>query len=193
MNSRTERLASQPVRRPVAAAIAVVFHHGRVLLVRRANPPDAGKWGLPGGKIEWGETVCEAAVRELSEETGVAAEAVRIVTAVDVFDRDAAGTTERQFVLIAVLCRRTAGEPRTGDDKPRVTDDKPRVTDDKPHVADDIPHVADDKPHVTEDDEPRAGDDALEARWFTMDELDDADLALSLNVREVVRLAAETA
>ncbi|MEN7538812.1 NUDIX domain-containing protein, partial [Aurantiacibacter flavus] len=56
-------------QRPIAATIAVVLREGQVLLVRRANPPDAGRWGFPGGKIETGETIEQAAIRELYEET----------------------------------------------------------------------------------------------------------------------------
>ncbi len=138
---------SEPASRPVAAVIAAVFREGRVLLVRRANPPDAGRWAFPGGKIDGGETIENAAVRELLEETGVVAEPHRVFTAVDVFDRDESGGLRRHFVLIAVLCKWQSGEP----------------------IAD---------------------DDALEARWFKLDELDDANLALSLNVAEVARQAA---
>ena len=54
---------------PVAAAIGVVLRDDQVLLVRRANQPDAGKWGFPGGKIEPGEPVQAAAAREVVEET----------------------------------------------------------------------------------------------------------------------------
>ncbi|WP_414471929.1 NUDIX hydrolase [Microvirga sp. M2] len=71
-------------RIPVPAVIAVVVHEGRALLVRRANPPDAGLWGFPGGKIDFGETVADAAIRELREETGIAAEAQELITALDV-------------------------------------------------------------------------------------------------------------
>ncbi|WP_231803269.1 NUDIX hydrolase [Stenotrophomonas sp. MMGLT7] len=131
----------------MAAAIATVFRDGKVLLVRRANPPDAGRWGFPGGKIESGERIEDAAVRELREETGVHAEAHRVFTAVDVFDRDEGDRLRRHFVLIAVLCEWRSGEPI-------------------------------------------AGDDALEARWFGLDELDDAGIALSPDVAEVARQAA---
>lgn len=103
-------------RGPVAAAIAVVLREGRTLLVRRANPPDAGLWGFPGGKIDHGETVADAAVRELLEETGVRAEARRAFGAVDVFDRDPSGALNRHFVLVAVLCRWISGEPVAADD-----------------------------------------------------------------------------
>src|SRR3546814_7304591 len=42
-----------------------------VLLVRRANPPQPGHWGFPGGKVDWGEGLCQAAIRELKEETAI--------------------------------------------------------------------------------------------------------------------------
>ncbi len=140
--------------RPIAAAMAVLFEQGRILLVRRANPPDAGLWGFPGGKIEFGESVHAAALRELNEETGLTAEAVDIVTVVDVFERAGMGTgphdagkLTRQFVLIAVLCRHPAGEARPADD-------------------------------------------ALEARWFSPDELEAGGIPMSREVLRIVRLAA---
>lgn len=105
-----------PGAAPVPAAIAVVVRGESVLLVRRANPPDAGRWGFPGGKIEWGESVQAAAVRELLEETGVRAAARRVFTAVDAFDRDRAGRVRRHYVLVAVLCDWISGEPVAGDD-----------------------------------------------------------------------------
>jgi len=105
----------KPVR-AVPGAIAVVTKGEQLLLVRRSNPPDSGRWGFPGGKIEAGETIMDAAIRELREETGVAATAERVLTAVDVLDRDDAGGLRHHFVLIAVLCRWTAGEPVAADD-----------------------------------------------------------------------------
>ena len=102
--------------RPISATIAAVIRQNQVLLVRRANPPDAGRWGFPGGKIDHGEPLFEAATRELAEETGVTAEPVQVFTAVDAFDHDATGRLRRHFILIAVLCRWTAGEPVAGDD-----------------------------------------------------------------------------
>ena len=132
--------------RPIVATIAVVLREGRVLLVRRANPPDAGRWGFPGGKIETGETIEQAAIRELYEETEIRGEALQTFTAVDVFDHDEHGALRRHFVLVAVLCRWCSGEPM-------------------------------------------AGDDALEAEWFDLEELGSATLALSLDVDKVAREA----
>ncbi|HEY8604481.1 NUDIX hydrolase [Tsuneonella suprasediminis] len=133
--------------RPIAATIAVVLREGQVLLVRRANPPDAGRWGFPGGKIETGETIEQAAIRELYEETAIRGEAGKVITAVDAFEQDEDGGLRRHFILIAVLCRWCSGEPV-------------------------------------------AGDDALEARWFDLADLKDANVALSLNVSEVAWQAA---
>ncbi len=95
-------------RLPIAAAIAVVLRGERLLLVRRSHKPDAGRWGFPGGKIEPGETVIAAALRELAEETGVAAEAIEVLTAVDVIRRD--DDVLHHYVLVAVLCRWQHGD-----------------------------------------------------------------------------------
>ena len=101
---------------PTAAAIAVLVREGRILLVRRAKRPDRGLWGYPGGRIEPGETIAAAALRELREETGVVAAAVATFTALDVIARDDAGGLRHHYVLIAVLCRWRAGEPCAADD-----------------------------------------------------------------------------
>lgn len=102
--------------RPIAATIAVLVRDTQVLLVRRANPPDAGHWGFPGGKVHQGEPLFDAAIRELAEETGVAAEPLRVITALDAFDHAPAGVLRRHFILVAVLCRWTAGDPVAADD-----------------------------------------------------------------------------
>ncbi len=105
-----------PTPRPVVATIAVVVRDDAVLLVRRANPPDAGLWGFPGGKIEPGEPILAAAARELLEETAVHAEPGRVLTALDAFDRDETGRLRQHFVLVAVECRWLSGTPVAGDD-----------------------------------------------------------------------------
>ena len=103
-------------RRPIPAAIAVVIRSNHVLLVKRANPPDKGRWGFPGGKIDFGENVMQAAQRELLEETGVSGEPLQVFTAVDAFDRKPTGELSQHFLLVAVLCRYLSGEPKGNDD-----------------------------------------------------------------------------
>lgn len=101
---------------PAPAVIAVIVHEGRTLLVRRANPPDAGLWGFPGGKIEFGETMEAAALRELLEETGISAEANGIITTLDAIACGSNGEVVHHYVLIAVLCRWLSGTPAAASD-----------------------------------------------------------------------------
>lgn len=101
---------------PVPAVLAVALREGAALLVQRANPPDAGRWGFPGGRIEPGETMAEAALRELREETGLGGQAGPVLGAVDVLDRAPDGTTRFHFVLIALRIDGVTGEPVAADD-----------------------------------------------------------------------------
>jgi mutator protein MutT len=103
------------VSRPVAAVIAVVPRGDEVLLVRRRNAPSAAWWGFPGGKIEPGEPLADAMLRELREETGVEAEFLRVFNAADVILPTGAAEP-RHYVLVAGLCRWRVGEPVAGDD-----------------------------------------------------------------------------
>jgi len=102
--------------RPVPAVLSVVFREGQVLLVRRANPPDQGFWGFPGGRLEAGETLFAAAERELTEETGVTGVATAILTVLDALDRRKDGTLRFHYVLVAVACCWLAGAPVPDDD-----------------------------------------------------------------------------
>ncbi|MCB4770678.1 NUDIX hydrolase [Ancylobacter sp. Lp-2] len=104
-----------PVR-PVAAVLAVVIRDARLLLVRRANPPDQGRWGYPGGRIEWGEPFRDAALRELMEETGIAADSPELIDVLDFIEADAAGALAHHFAMIAVVCRWRSGEGEAADD-----------------------------------------------------------------------------
>lgn len=102
--------------RPLVGAIAVVCHHGRVILVQRGKAPSVGMWGFPGGHAELGETALQAAARELLEETGVTARPLEYLTNIDVILRDDNGTVERQYLLVAVLCEYQHGTPVPDDD-----------------------------------------------------------------------------
>jgi ADP-ribose pyrophosphatase YjhB (NUDIX family) len=101
---------------PRIATLAVVLHAGKVLLVQRRKQPDSGLWGFPGGHVELGETVFQAAERELREETTVQARADRFLTNLDIIVPDGAGGVQFHYVLVAVLCVYQTGEPEARDD-----------------------------------------------------------------------------
>ncbi|MDD8022614.1 MAG: NUDIX hydrolase [Paracoccaceae bacterium] len=101
---------------PRLAVLAVVVRGDQVLLVRRANPPDAGLWGFPGGKVDWGETVEAAALRELAEETGITARSGPVLAGADAISRDDAGAVAFHYHLVAVVCHWQDGEPEAADD-----------------------------------------------------------------------------
>ena len=69
------------IPRAAVAITCLCARTQRVVLVTRTKPPNAGKWSLPGGKVEWGETTMAAAARELSEECSLTASAVRFASA----------------------------------------------------------------------------------------------------------------
>jgi 8-oxo-dGTP diphosphatase len=105
------------VQRPVPTVGVVCLKGDQVLLIKRGTPPRLGQWSLPGGRIEWGEAVDVAALRELKEETGVEAELTGLLDVVDgVFTSRETGETTRHYVMIDYAARWTGGEPVAGDD-----------------------------------------------------------------------------
>lgn len=101
---------------PRIAVGTVVFRKGAVLLVRRAKPPSEGLWAIPGGSVELGETLAQAAERELFEETGVRARAGRPCYAFDAVHRDAGGRVLYHYVVVDLRADYLSGDPRAGDD-----------------------------------------------------------------------------
>ena len=102
---------------PVPTVGVVCLRGDEVLLIRRGTPPRLNQWSLPGGRLEWGETLEVAALRELKEETGVEAELLGLLDVVDgVFPARPGGDITRHYVMIDYAARWTAGEPVAGDD-----------------------------------------------------------------------------
>lgn len=97
---------------PTPAVGLVCLKGDQVLLIRRGAPPREGEWSLPGGRLEPGERLADAALRELREETGVEAELIGLVDVVDGLFPEAG----RHYVLIDYAARWIAGEPVAGDD-----------------------------------------------------------------------------
>ncbi len=108
---------------PVPTVGVVCLKGDEVLLIRRGTPPRLNQWSLPGGRLEWGETLEVAALRELKEETGVEAQLLGLLDVVDgVFparpslDEKGGGEITRHYVMIDYAARWTGGEPAAGDD-----------------------------------------------------------------------------
>lgn len=102
--------------RPIVGVGAVVLHEGRVLLIRRGKAPLRGRWVIPGGTVELGETLVDALVREVREETGLDVRPVEILTVFDRIDRDDRGRVVHHFVIVDYLCEYLAGEVSSGSD-----------------------------------------------------------------------------
>src|SRR5579864_8884231 len=118
------RAARRYPDRPIVAVLAVVMRGAgpdtRALIVQRAQQPNQGRWGFPGGVLELGETVAQGAMRELAEETGVVADAGGTLTVIDTIDRDDQGRVRYHYALVAVRGIWRAGDGTPGDDADEV-------------------------------------------------------------------------
>jgi 8-oxo-dGTP diphosphatase len=97
--------------RPYLAVSAAIVRAGKILVVRRARPPTHGLFTLPGGVVEVGETLAEAVIREVREETGLTIEPVALAGFRETVVRDARDRVERHFVILCFAARWQAGEP----------------------------------------------------------------------------------
>jgi len=97
--------------RPYLAVSAAIVRDGKILLVRRARKPALNLYTLPGGGVETGETLHEAVMREVREETGLIVEPVALAGEREVITRDPQGRVERHFVILCFAARWRAGEP----------------------------------------------------------------------------------
>ena len=114
------RAARRYPDRPIVAVLAVVLRgtgpDTKALIVQRAQQPNAGRWGFPGGVLELGETVAEGAMRELFEETGIVAKPAGVLDVHDAITRDAEGRVQFHYLLIAVRGIWQSGEGEPADD-----------------------------------------------------------------------------
>jgi 8-oxo-dGTP diphosphatase len=106
--------------RPFLAVSAAIFRDGRVLIVRRARPPAHGLYTLPGGGVELGETLEQAVIREVREETALAIEPIGLAGFRQAIARDAAGRVERHFVILPFAARWIAGEVSLNEELPEA-------------------------------------------------------------------------
>ncbi len=102
-------------KRPIVGVGALIFEDNKILLVKRGYSPSKGKWSIPGGHVEVGEGVLEAAKRELEEETGIVGEPLGVVNVDDAITYDRNGV-KYHYVLITVMLKRKGGSLRAGGD-----------------------------------------------------------------------------
>jgi 8-oxo-dGTP diphosphatase len=102
--------------RPILAVSAAVIRDGKVLIVRRARPPAGGLYTLPGGGVEVGETLIEAVLREVREETALTIEPIALAGYREAIARDGDGRVERHFVILPFAARWIAGEATLNDE-----------------------------------------------------------------------------
>lgn len=97
----------------------VVLVDGKVVLIRRGKEPLRGRWVIPGGTVELGETLHDALVREMEEETGLAVRPRDVVLVFDRIHREGA-SVEYHYVIIDYLCDYVSGQPRAGSDADEI-------------------------------------------------------------------------
>jgi 8-oxo-dGTP diphosphatase len=108
---------------PIVGVGAVVVDQGRVLLVQRGREPSKGKWSLPGGMLELGESLEEGVKREVVEETGLEVEPLELVELIDRILRETGPEGERvryHYVIADYLCRVVGGKLQAASDAAAV-------------------------------------------------------------------------
>ena len=103
-------------QRPFLAVSAAIVRDGKVLVVRRARNPALNLYTLPGGAVEAGETLMQAVIREVREETSLKIEPIALAGHREVIVRDAQGRVERHFVILCFVARWLAGEPMLNEE-----------------------------------------------------------------------------
>ena len=103
-------------QRPYLAASAAIIRDGKVLVVRRARNPALHLYTLPGGAVETGETLRQAVIREVLEETALTVEPVALAGYREVIVPDAQGRIDRHFVILSFAARWLNGEPVLNDE-----------------------------------------------------------------------------
>jgi len=106
---------------PVPAVAAVIVEDGRILLVKRAAEPSKGKWSVPGGSVEWGESLVDALKREVHEETGLEIEVEKLAGVFDLIITEPPVTHHsslitHHYIVVDYFAHRTGGILTPGDD-----------------------------------------------------------------------------
>lgn len=108
--------SSQSLKAPQVAVGAIIINDEKVLLVKRNKAPHKDLWAIPGGSVELGETLQEAAEREVREETGLTIKAGKPVYTFDLIDREKGGRIRFHYVIVDLEAEYISGEPHPADD-----------------------------------------------------------------------------
>ncbi|AHC50669.1 DNA mismatch repair protein MutT [Sulfolobus acidocaldarius SUSAZ] len=98
------------MERPLVAVGGVILKDNKVLLVKRRNPPNKGNWAIPGGKVEYGETLVDAVKREMKEETALDVEPIELLAVVEIIKEG------YHYVIFDFICKVVNGELNPGSD-----------------------------------------------------------------------------
>ncbi|MCU0580538.1 MAG: NUDIX hydrolase [Desulfobacterota bacterium] len=102
--------------RPLVGVGGIVFQEDKVLLIRRGREPGRGKWSIPGGAVRLGETLEQALIREMREETGLEVEPLALVEVLDRIVPATDGRIRYHYILVDYLCLVRGGVLRAGSD-----------------------------------------------------------------------------
>lgn len=101
---------------PLVGVGTVTIKNGKILLIKRAFDPGAGRWSIPGGLVEVGEKLSEAAARETEEETGIKVDILELINVFDMIDLDDEKKTQYHYVLVDFLSKPVGGKERLSDE-----------------------------------------------------------------------------
>ena len=102
--------------KPVVGVGALIIQKGKILLEKRKNAPGKGKWSIPGGLVELGESPELAVIREVKEETGIEVEDPLLVDVVNNVSLDEKGKIRYHYVIVDYLVKVRSGEPKAASD-----------------------------------------------------------------------------
>jgi len=101
---------------PIVGVGAILVQDGKILLEKRKNPPGKGQWSVPGGLVELGESIEQAVLREVKEETGLEVEKPKHIDIVDNVDLDEQGKVRYHFVIVDYFVKLKSGTARAASD-----------------------------------------------------------------------------
>ncbi|HLE75302.1 MAG TPA: NUDIX hydrolase [Candidatus Bathyarchaeia archaeon] len=102
--------------KPIVGVGAIIIHEGKILLEKRKNAPGKGKWSVPGGLVGLGESIEQAVIREVKEETGLDVAEPRLVDVVDHISLDKKGAVKYHFLIVDYLVKVVRGVPKAASD-----------------------------------------------------------------------------